>query len=372
MSRGLVIGGWPPSLLNFRGHLLRAMRERGHEIVASAGGKDDGVAARLRDMGVTYFPLPLERTALNPLRDLYLLWQLIRLVRRHRPAWILAYTAKPVTYGMLAARLTGVTQRYAMITGLGYAFNTPTSVKQRLLGWLVPYLYRVALDGARAVFFQNEDDLAFFRQRRLLRPGAQTVRVMGSGVDLDYFSSVPLPRGPVVFLLMARLLVEKGIREYVEAARMVRRSHPAVRFALLGPFDPNPAAIGRDELRRWVDEGAVEYWGEAEDVRPHIAQCSVFVLPSYREGMPRSVLEAMAMGRPIITTDVPGCRDTVEEGVNGYLVRPRDSEALAAAMHRCLESDVSLKTMGQASRRRAEQYFGVESVNRILLQVMQL
>jgi glycosyltransferase involved in cell wall biosynthesis len=372
VSRGLVIGGWPPSLVNFRGRLLEAMRERGHEVVACAGGEDDIVAARLQEMGVCYLPLPLERSALNPLRDLRLLWHLVRLMQRDRPDWILAYTVKPVIYGMLAARLAGVKRRYAMVTGLGYAFIASTSLKQRLLGWLVPRLYRAALDGAGAVFFQNNDDLNLFRQRGILQPDVRAIRIMGSGVDLAHFSPVALPQGPVVFLMMARLLADKGIREYVQAARVVRDSHPEARFALLGPFDPNPAAIAKAELQQWIDEGVVEYWGETNDVRPYLARCSVYVLPSYREGMPRSVLEAMAMGRPIITTDVPGCRDTVEEGVNGYLVPARDSEALANAMRRCLEPGAPLARMGQASRRRAEQYFSVESVNRTLLQVMDL
>jgi glycosyltransferase involved in cell wall biosynthesis len=347
------------------------MLERGHEVIACAGGKDATVEDTLLDMGVHYVPLPLERTSLNPLSDLRLLWKLMRLMRKIRPDMVLTYTIKPVIYGMLIARLVGVRQRYAMITGLGYTFISSTSFKPRLLGFLVRFLYRFALAGARAVFFQNNDDLELFCEQGLIQNKDRTQRIMGSGVDLDYFSATPLPSGPLVFLLIARLLTDKGIREFVDAARMVRQVCSEPRFAVLGPFDNNPAAIDCYEVEQWVNEGVVDYWGETDDVRPYLERCSVFVLPSYREGMPRSVLEAMAMGRPIITTDVPGCRDTVDLGINGYLVAERDATALAKAMHDLAQND-SLDAMGKASRRLAEQHFGVESVNRVLLEVMGL
>lgn len=372
MSRVLVIGGWPPSLVNFRGRLMEAMRARGHEVIACAGGADSGVAACLQGMGIRYIPLPLERAGINPLKDLCLIRSMIALMREQQPDVVLAYTAKPVIYGMLAARLAGIRRRHAMITGLGYAFIARKSLKQRVLAGLVPRLYRLALTGADTVFFQNNDDLALFHHRGIMRTGSRSLRVMGSGVDLERFAYAPLPQGSIVFLLIARLIADKGIREYVEAARMLRTSHPDVRFALLGPIDPNPSAIGPSELAEWVSEGVVEYWGETEDVRPFLSRCSVYVLPSYREGMPRSVLEAMAMGRPVITTDVPGCRDTVEEGRNGYLVPARDAVGLASAMRRCLDPDTPLFMMGSASRKIAEREFGSESVNQTLLEGMHL
>ena len=372
MSRVLVIGGGPQTLVNFRGRLLESMRERNHEVIACAGGENDDVKTSLQNIGVRYVSLPLERTSLNPIRDLLYLRQLFALVLEFRPDVVLTYNVKPVIYGLLAARLTGVQRRYALITGLGYAFSASTSVKKRLLSGLVSYLYRVVLTGSNTVFFQNEDDLALFHQRGMLNAKVPTLRIMGSGVDLKRFAQIPLSDGPIVFLLIARLLADKGIREYFSAARVVRKSYPDVHFALLGPFDKNPAGIGRAELQEWIDEGVVDYWGDTADVRPALARCTIFVLPSYREGLPHSVLEALAMGRSVITTDVPGCRDTVENGKNGYLVPAQDSISLADAMKRCLESKTHLESMGNASRTIAELWFDVESINKVLLEKMKL
>lgn len=372
MSRVLVIGGWPPSLVNFRGKLLEAMRALGHEVITCAGGDDPDVAARLNKMGVLYLPLHLDRTGINPLRDLGLLVKLIRLMRAERPDVVLAYTIKPIIYGLLAARFIGVKQRFALVTGLGYAFIADVSLKQRLIGWLAARLYKLALKNAATVFFQNNDDLALFQKRKILSSKAKTVRVMGSGVDLHHFAPMPLPERPVVFLLIARLLADKGIREYVEAARIVHHKYPKARFALLGPYDVNPAAIEPVEVQSWVKEGVIEYWGETNDVTSFIGRCTVYVLPSYREGMPRSVLEAMSMRRPIITTDVPGCRDTVIDGKNGYLVPVKDISALALAMMKMLSPNAPLAEMGKESRLLAEQHFGVSSVNRVILDSMGL
>jgi len=372
MSRVLVIGGLPSSLVNFRGYLLKAMRERGHQVIACAGGSDAKVTQCLADMGIRYIALTLNRTGTNPLNDLRLIWQLLLIMRRERPEIVFAYTIKPVIYGMLAARLVGIKRRFALITGLGFTFIGDASLKQHLLGKIAAILYRLALSKAATVFFQNNDDLALFHDRGILGKSARTVRVMGSGVDLEHFKPALLPESPPVFLLIARLLTDKGIREYVDAARTVHQKRPEARFALLGPFDENPAAIPREELEAWVKSGVIDYWGETDDVRPFIARCTIYVLPSYREGTPRSVLEAMAMGRPIVTTDAPGCRDTVENGVNGYLARVKDAESLAQMMLKCLAPEADLSKMGQASRQLAERLFDVNAVNRVLLESMEL
>ena len=372
MSRVLMIGGGPRTLMDLRGRLLESMCERNHKVVACAGGEDNEVEAYLRGMGVRYVSLPLERTSLNPILDLLFLRRLIMLMREFQPDVVFAYNVKPVIYGLLAARLIGVQRRHALITGLGYAFTDNPSIKQNLLSALVSYLYRLVLTGSSMVFFQNNDDLELFHKRNILRAEVSTLRIMGSGVDLNKFTHTPLSSGPVVFLLIARLLTDKGIREYFSAARIVRQTYSDVRFALLGPFDENPAAIGRTELQEWIEEGVVDYWGDTADVRPALARCNIFVLPSYREGLPHSVLEAMAMGRAVITTDVPGCRDTVENGKNGYLVPAQDANALADAMNRCLSINTPLKEMGNASRLLAESQFDVESINKVLLENMKL
>ena len=372
MSRVMIIGGGPRTLMDLRGRLLESMRSRGHDVVACAGGEDDDVEAYLRGIGVDYVSLPLERTSLNPILDLLFLRRLVMLTREFQPDVVLAYNVKPVIYGLFAARQAGVQRRYALITGLGYAFSASASIKKSLLSGLVSYLYRFVLAGSDTVFFQNNDDLELFYQRDILRAKARTLRVMGSGVDLERFTQTPHSDGKVVFLLIARLLVDKGIREYFSAARTVRQSYPDAHFALLGPFDKNPAGIGRKELQEWIDEGVVDYWGDTADVRPALARCIIFVLPSYREGLPHSTLEAMAVGRLVITTDVPGCRDTVENGTNGYLVPARDADALANAMLHCLELNAPLKAMGVASRDLAERQFDVELINKKLLERMKL
>lgn len=369
-STVLVLGGYAESLLNFRGPLLSALVGAGHRVIAAAPEDDARVVAGLSALGITYRQVPLSRTGLNPLRDLRSLRALRRLVREERPDVVLAYTIKPVIYGLIAARLVGVRRRHALITGLGYAF-TGDGVRQRLVRWVACRLYRLALAGAETVFFQNPDDLACFRALGLVQ-ARQAALVAGSGVDLAQFSPAPPVTGPIRFLLIARLLADKGIREFIAAARLVRARYPQAGFQLVGPRDPNPAAISDVEIADWQREGIVDYRGACADVRPFIAEASVYVLPSYREGTPRTVLEAMAMARPIITTDAPGCRETVREGVNGFLVPVADAQALAQAMIRFIVDPSLITTMGAQSRAMAEERFDVHLVNRVMLERMGL
>lgn len=370
MARVAVLGSLPESLINFRGPLLAAMVEAGHEVHALSPPAEPALVKALADLGVRHHAVPLARTGLNPLRDLESLLALRALFRRLRPDRLLAYTIKPVIYGCLAARWAGVPHRYAMITGLGYAF-AGRGARGRLLGRVARSLYRLALTGAEGVFFQNRDNRQVFLEQGLLRGPEQGVLIDGSGVDLDRYAPAPLP-GELSFLMIARLLRDKGVVEYVEAARRVKVRHPQVRFRLAGWIDDNPAAISKADLEGWVAEGVVDYLGHLEDVRPAIAQCAVYVLPSYHEGMPRTVLEAMAMARPIITTDVPGCRETVNEGENGFLVPAGDAAALARAMGRFLETPGILPGQAAASRRMAEARFDVRRVNQVILRTMGL
>ena len=373
--RVAVIAGFAPSLVNFRGELLREMVARGHTVLALAPERDAGVIAKLAELGVAFEQVPLARTGLNPLADLRALGALARTLRRFRADVTLAYTAKPVIYGTLAARLAGVPLRCAMITGVGSALGAEQG-KGRLVSLVMRGLYAAALRQAQLVFFQNPDDEALFRRLGLLGRAARVERTNGSGVDLERFAPAPLPQGgPFTFLMIARLLRDKGVVEYVDAARAVRRSHPKARFRLVGGLDPNPTGISARELQIWLDEGAIEYLGTMDDVRPAIAAAQVYVLPSYAEGTPRSVLEAMAMARPILTTDVAGCRETVEAGVNGLLVQARSAEALAEGMRRMLaagEQAGRLEEMGRASRAIAERKFDVVTVNRLVLEAMGL
>jgi len=306
----------------------------------------------------------------NPLNDLFLIKEIYSLHREEKADYLLSYTVKPVVYGSIAARLAGNKNIYSIITGLGYAF-TEHSLRQRMIRGMLLFLYRLALPWNCKVFFQNPDDLELFVSKGLAKQD-QAVLVNGSGVDIHYFNERPLPVGIVHFLLIARLLAEKGIREYVEAARRLHKKYPSVCFLLVGPVDPNPGGIRIEEVHAWHDEGVIEYRGAVDDVRPIIEQAGVYVLPSYREGTPRTVLEAMAMGRPVITTDVPGCRETVVDGENGFLVPPKNVGALADAMEKFLQQPALIPQMGKAARRLAEEKYDAHKVNREILKAMGL
>jgi glycosyltransferase involved in cell wall biosynthesis len=364
----LILGNDPKSLVNFRGALIEAMLSAGHRVSAAASGHDAKADAWFQARGVTYHDVPMQRAGLNPMTDSVTLARLVRLMRRVKPDLLFAYTIKPVVYGLIAGKLAGVARRTAMISGLGYAFTDNPGepwrarVKRQAVNAAARAAYGMALRFADTVLFQNGDDRDVFARLKLTRPGQQVALVNGSGVDLDHYRPASMPDGPITFLMIARLLRDKGVYEYVEAARQVKRTHPAARFWLLGPFDPNPAAVKPAEVDAWVREGVIDYGGATDDVRPYIAGAHVFVLPSYREGTPRTVLEAMAMGRPVITTDVPGCRETVVDGENGALVDARSSSDLARAMSSAIEEPDELCEMGRSSRQRASEMFAARSV----------
>lgn len=373
-KRVLVIASYTRSLVVFRLELLRAIRSYGHEVFVLAPERDEPVLAALEDIGVTFVQLPMARAGRNVLQDVETFLALRSIIRRLKPDVVLAYTMKPIIYGCLAARLAGIADRYALVTGLGYSFSDrgPSTIRTavRVISVL---LCRLALKGARRVFVYNDADRADLIRHRLVETETVLRAVPGSGVDLEMFRQSEPPRGDPVFLLIARLIRDKGIVEFVEAARKVRKRFPNARWRILGAYDPSPAAISPDEVEAWVEEGTVEYLGETRDVRPFLEACSVLVLPTYyREGIPRSILEALATGRPVITTDAPGCRETVVPGVNGWLVGPRDVESLAEAMTRFASRPELISIMGRASRELAEARFDVHDINRLLLQEMEL
>ena len=379
-----VIGGYAPSLVNFRGPLLKALVSRGHHVVAVAPGcpQSDAIEQRLGAINVRFRPIPLARAGFNPLADLWSLWCLLCLLVTDRPDLVLAYTVKPVVYVGLAVRLARLlrSRRYplhsaALITGLGYVFTTgaePGDRKRSALRAMLKVLYREGLRASQVVFFQNPDDQQEFQALGLVPRTAKVVRVWGSGVDLGILPPRPLGEAHV-FLMVARLLADKGVREYVRAARLVQARFPEAIFQLAGFLDPNPAGITEQELAAWRHEGLIHYLGEVRPVQPAMESCRYYVLPSYREGTPRSVLEAMATGRPVITSDAPGCRETVIDGVNGFLVPPRDPEALADAMIRLIEQpEAETQRMAQASLDFARERYDVHKVNAQMLEAMQL
>ncbi len=369
----LLIASYPDSLINFRGALLDALLESGFTVHVAAPNLDIGSCTReqLESKRLHVHNIPLARTSINPFADLKTLVVLWLLMLRIRPSYMLAYTIKPVIYGMLAAKLAGIKHRFALITGLGYAFQGECRSQRSFVRFFVKSLYFLSLRYAHKVLFQNPDDKALFYSVGILKSPTQSCVVNGSGVDIDKYVVSPLPTSPH-FLLIARLLGDKGVREYIEAARRVRVIYPEAVFSLVGWIDDNPDAIAEEELAGWINENVVNYLGKMSDVRPAIVASSVYVLPSYREGTPRTVLEAMAMGRAIITTDAPGCRETVVDGDNGFLVPVKTVDELVRAMMLFIEEPGLADRMGARSRQIAEEKYDVHRVNAIMLQEMEI
>ncbi|MEA3037516.1 MAG: hypothetical protein QOE79_29 [Sphingomonadales bacterium] len=334
------------NIVNFRAGLIRGLQQAGYRVVALA--PRDRWSDRLGELGVEFHEIEMDRKGLSPAKDLGLLRRYRGALRRLSPDAFLGYTAKPNVWGSLAAQSLGIPV-VNNVSGLGTAF-----IRGGWLGRLVAALYRLAFRRSATVFFQNEEDRDLFVARRIVAAGKAKL-LPGSGIDTRRFQPAPAAGDedrPFVFLLIARLLRDKGVGEYVEAARRVRREAPGTRFRLVGFLDAdNRSAISRAELEEWVDEGLIDYPGPSDDVRPAIAEADCIVLPSYREGLPRTLLEAAAMGKPLIATDVPGCRQVVRHGVNGLLCAVRDPGSLAAAMLEMLRAPAERRAgWGRAAR----------------------
>lgn len=366
-----LITSHAPSLVNFRAPLIRSLSAQGILVLALAPNFDERTRAATQALGATPVDCPMERTGMNPLRDMLNTLRMMLLLRRLGPDVTLGYFIKPVIFGSIAARLARVPRRLAMVEGLGFVF-TPIagdlSFSRRLLKRLVLGLYKVGMACAQQVFFLNPDDRDELLSADVLPP-EKAFLLGGIGVDLQQWVPTPPIQYPVTFLLVARLLREKGIEQYAAAARIVRQHHQHVRFILLGGLDDNPGAISEIDVQAWVAEGILEWYGHVP-VQPWMEQTSVFVLPSYREGVPVSTQEAMASGRAVITTNVPGCRETVVDGDNGFLVPARDADALAAAMLKFIEQPELIARMGKRSREIAETKYDVNAVNAVMLREM--
>ncbi|MBD3756236.1 MAG: glycosyltransferase family 4 protein [Gammaproteobacteria bacterium] len=357
-------------LANFRLNLACALKQAGYEVVAVAPPGED--MARFKTNGIRFLPLPMDNKGTNPLVDLMLFLRLVRLLLRERPSGFLAYTPKPNVYGGMACRLLGIPSIHT-ITGLGTAF-----IRDTWLSRLVRFLYWHGLRQAHTVFFQNRDDLDLFVDFGIVR-AENARRLSGSGVDLSRFAPVPQPKhfdgSPFRFILIARLLWDKGIGEYVAAARMLKAEGRHVEFDLLGFLGvDNPTAISEKTVSDWVNEGSVHYLGSTEDVRPLIARADCVVLPSYREGTPRSLLEAASMGRPIVTTDSVGCREVIDDGETGFLCRPQDADDLGEKLRLMMDLTSERRSeMGRAGRAKMESEFDERTViERYLQAVKQL
>lgn len=379
-----VLASHDASLINFRGDLLRTFVATGQEVVAVAPLETPAVPEALARIGVKFRTVGLVRAGMNVFVDWRYLRELKAVLRDEKPDVVLAYTIKPVVYGMRAASTLRIAGRYALITGLGAAFHSG-GVKGWVLRRLAMMLYRTSLARCTRIIVQNAEIGDYFRKRRIVARGADMITVPGSGVNLVHFVAEPIFPEVTRFLFLGRLLWDKGVGEFSAAARAVKQSHPSAEFWIVGRADPNPAAMTPEEMRQLQQEGIVRYFDQVDDVRPLLRQCSALVLPSYHEGMPRSVLEAMATGRPVITTDTIGCRETifdagaktigahgVRAGVNGLLVPVRSAAAVAEAMLYLVKQPETAREMGRAGRRLAEKHFDVEQINRRMLEAMDL
>lgn len=363
LMRVAVISNSAFSAVTFRGPLIAYLVAQGQCVFALAPDFDADSKRAIEALGGIPVTIPMDRSGLRPHKEIGDILGLAATLRRLDLDLTFSAMAKPVIYGGIAASLARVPRHFAMIEGLGYVFDDRArSFGRRLLRTIAQNLYRLALGKARKVFFLNSSDRDEFVDRCLL-PAGKAVVLGPIGLDLRKYRVAPPVTSPVRFLLVARLLRPKGIAEFVAAARIIRREHPATVFTIVGDTDVNPDSYSREEVAAWVAEGVIEWPGHVADVRPWLARASVFVLPSYREGVPRSTQEAMSMGRPVITTNAVGCRDTVCEGINGFLVPVGDADELAKAML-CFVDDPELITkMGAASRRLAEERYDAARIN---------
>lgn len=363
----MVLSSLTTSLFWFRIDMMKSFINAGCEVVAVGDGSEAEWSEKFREIGVRYRQIPVERNGTNPLRDLKTLIALYRLLKQEKPDKIFSYQAKTVIYGGIAAWMLGIREVYPMIAGVGSVF-LGDGIKKKLVRTVLVAEYKLGLKNAERVFFQNQDDLAVFTNHGILHEN-KVVMIHGSGVNLEKFPPSALPENPS-FLCISRLIRDKGVMEYLDAARKIHKEQPNIRCVLVGPFDTNPSAIKPEELQPYIEDGSIEYVGEQKDVYPYLKACTAYVLPSYHEGTPKTVLEAMASRRAIITTDAPGCRETVADGVNGYLVPVKDVDSIVEAMKKIIADPTKTSEMAAEARKIAEEKYDVNKVNLTIRRTM--
>lgn len=354
--------------------LLRYFANIGVDVIACAPNMEKIHIDNLGAYGINGRACRIDATGLSPFLDLLNFFKLFIFLSQEKPAIVLTNNAKPVIWATLAAALAGIDRRYCLVGGLGYAFTPEqgaVSFRRRLVKYVMGRLYKAAFSVATAVIFQNADDRDELVTAGIC-PANKAHVVSGSGVEIERYRPVELPPEQPVFVMVGRLVADKGVREYLQAARRVKQAHPNARFLLVGQIDSNPTSLQADELAAYVNDGIVEWPGAVADVRPWLQQANIFVLPSYREGVPRSTLEAMACGLAVITTDAPGCRETVDAGGNGILVPVRDVVSLVAAMQQLICNPEQRAVMGRNSRAYAERRFDTRIVNNDMARIMGL
>ena len=365
----VVLSSFTTSLFWFRIDMMKSFLEEGYEVVAVGEAPEEQWAAQFEELGIRYRSIPVQRNGMNPLRDMKTLGALCRLLKEEKPDKIFAYQAKTVIYGGIAARLCGIKEVYPLIAGVGSVF-LGDGLKRKLVRTILVNEYRIGMKKAPNIFFQNSDDLKVFTDNRIVSK-EKAVMLHGSGVNIEKFVPTELPEN-VSFLCISRLIRDKGVCEYLDAAREIHKRHPEVRCVLVGPYDTNISAIKPEDVQPYIDDGSIEYVGEQKNVCPYLQGCTAYVLPSYHEGTPKTVLEAMACGRPTITTDAPGCRETVTDGVNGYLVPVKNVAAIVDAMEKIVSDPEKTAQMAENARVIAEKKYDVNKINMKIKQTMNI
>lgn len=373
----LIFSNRASNLIGFRYKLLKSLVASGIDVYAVAPADIRNIFEKMSEIGVKYEQLDYSKSSINPFKELGVIFAIMSIIKREVPDVMFSFMTKPVIYGSIAAKLCGVKHIQSMIEGLGYMFIGRT-IKQRILKYIALVLYWIALKCTNRVYFLNNDDKQYF-EKYLVSP-KKTKRIFGIGIDLEKFFPVEHSKGNLMFLFVGRLLVDKGIKEFIEAAKIVSAKYSQARFVIVGGADENPASLSSEEIAEYAKTTAIKFVGIQADVRPYLMECSALVLPSYREGMPVSPMEAMASSRAVILTDVPGCReliirkspsDTLDNGVfegrNGYMVEKGNSQAIAKAMIDLIENPCKIEAMGREGRKFAEQFLDCNKINKILV-----
>ncbi|MBQ7960087.1 MAG: glycosyltransferase family 4 protein [Clostridia bacterium] len=371
MSKKLKIvffAGKTSAIINFNSELIKNIVDNGHEVICL--GPEDDCKEKIEKLGAKYAKIQLNRNSTNPLVVLNVIKRLKKYFRDNKFDLYYGFTTVPATYGSIAAKLAGIKNIYVAITGAGKIVLPKKGIFEKFVRLVLICLYKISLSGCKKVFFLNNQNMEFFLKHKIAKQ-TQAVRVGGSGVNLEKFTPKPLGDRNS-FLFVGSLLKLKGIMEYMEAARMVKKKYPDAEFHIVGEIDERLSAISQDELNTYVCDGTVIYHGYQTDVRPYFAQCSCFVLPSYTEGIPTCVIEAMATQRPIITTHAPGCSETIVDGEDGFLVPVGDAEALADKMIYMIEHRKDAEKMALSALERVKQNFDVRKVNEKMIKTMSL
>lgn len=365
--RIVISASYGHSLINFRGELIKDLVKRGHEVICTSVEAESEMKDSINRLGAQYYCIPGTRTGTGIVSNIMMLFYYIKTYWMLKPDICFLYMSKPIAYGGLAAILCNIRHVMVFVTGLEVAFYS-RGFQNLLVRSILFFMYKIVHLKSDYVFFMNPDDYNKMHKWHLVGD-EKAILVNGSGVNMRHFAKKDLPETDMV-CMTARLVWSKGIREYIEAADMVKKQYPNVKFLLVGGLDENPEALLKQELDDVIGKGIIEHIGFVHDVRPFLEKCSIFVLPSYHEGNGRSIVEAEAVGRPVITTDAPGCRETVINGYNGFLVPVRDSKALAEKIILLLQNSDLKKTMAENSYILCQERFDVKQINKVFIEKM--